>query len=116
MTDTKTRMPYRQYKQHYADCETVPGTYDAGSKSIVVIVPAGRMKASGVRGRHFSTYELWWQDERGEKHYTPYRAISRENAMKQLCQDLKQHPGCVPCDPPENRIARAYTHRSPLTY
>ena len=26
MTDTY-RIPYRTYKQHYADCQTVPGTY-----------------------------------------------------------------------------------------
>lgn len=34
------RMAYRDYKRHYADCETVHGSYDATSKTVVVLVPA----------------------------------------------------------------------------
>ena len=32
-------MSYRQYKTEYADCKTVPGTYDAAEKIITVLVP-----------------------------------------------------------------------------
>lgn len=38
------RMLYRRYKTSYADCQTVPGTYDKATKTIVVIIPEGRMK------------------------------------------------------------------------
>lgn len=104
------RMEYRRYKQHFSDCETIPGTYDKASKTIEVIVPEGRLKPSGVRGRHFWTFQLWFQDANGEKFYTPYRATCRENAVKQLLKDLKQRPGCVPCDPPEGRESKIFTH------
>ena len=32
------RMKYKAYKEHYADCETVYGSYEKGNKSIEVIV------------------------------------------------------------------------------
>ena len=38
------RMAYRDYKRHYASCETVRGSYDASSKTIVVLVPASMMQ------------------------------------------------------------------------
>ena len=47
---TEERMLYRRYKTAYADCQTVPGTYDKATKTIVVIIPEGRMRKSGVRG------------------------------------------------------------------
>lgn len=37
------RMHYSQYKNHYADCKTVPGSYDKESRSIEVILPEGRI-------------------------------------------------------------------------
>ena len=46
--DTIKRMRYSQYKEHYADCRTVPGTYDKINRSIEVVIPDGRMKPSGV--------------------------------------------------------------------
>ena len=47
------RMKYKAYKEHYSDCETVYDSYDKGNKSIEVIIPEGRMKNSGVRGKKF---------------------------------------------------------------
>ena len=70
-------MPYRQYKDHYRDCETVAGSYDEDRRTIKVIIRAGRMKASGVRGEHYAGYEF--KNEKGE--LATYRAVSFENAL-----------------------------------
>ena len=96
-----TRILYRQYKQHYADCNTIPGTYDKTTRSIEVDIPEGRIKNSGVRGKTFHGYHLWFLDASGEKHFCVYRAVSRENAMKQHIKTCKQE-GWTPCEPPEN--------------
>ena len=64
---TVQRMKYKNYKEHYADCETVPSSYDKGTKSIEVIIPDGRMKNSGVRGHHFRGYQFDLIDSKGEK-------------------------------------------------
>ena len=80
--DTK-RMPYRQYKSHYADCEIVPDSYDKASRSIEVLIPDGRIKPSGVRGERFHRYQLWMTLTNGKRGYCTYRAVSKENAMKQ---------------------------------
>lgn len=76
------RMPYRQYKQHYADCETIIDSYREGryrgQSSIEVIIREGRLKNSGVRGEHYSGYRL--RNENGEQMV--YRAVKEENAIK----------------------------------
>lgn len=79
------RMPYKQYKEHYADCETVVGSYDYADSSIEVIIRAGRLKNSGVRGRHFFGYQFRTDDGA----LVCYRAVSEENARKQM---RKEHP------------------------
>lgn len=43
-TMEERRMAYRDYKRHYPNCETVRGSYDAGSKTIIVLVPASTMQ------------------------------------------------------------------------
>lgn len=95
--DRIIKMDYRQYKEHYADCETVPGSYgekyDAhgykyGNPTIDVIVRAGRMKNSGVRGKHFSGYEITFT-ENGETRRATFRAVCEENAIKRA---RKAHP------------------------
>ena len=73
-------MPYRQYKEHYADCETVIGSYNSVRNDIDVIVRAGRLKASGVRFKRFSHW--CFENEKGEKYL--FYAVSKENAEKQL--------------------------------
>ena len=91
--DRLWEMPYRQYKEHYADCETLAGSYreiergrDAGSY-ITIILRAGRLKASGVRGEHFSGYCC--ENELGEK--VTYRAVSEENAVKRASKEFPGH-------------------------
>lgn len=84
--DRIVEMTYANYKKHYADCETVEGSYDDEFRTIKVIVRAGRMKASGTRGEHFKGYEL--VNAKGE-HIT-YRAVCEENALKRA---NKEHPG-----------------------
>lgn len=100
-------MLYRQYKQHYSDCETVADSYNKSLKTIAVLIPDGRVKPSGVRGRRFSGYQLWFLDENGEKKFCSYRAVSAENATKQHKKVCKEN-GWVPCDPPEGRLAKIF--------
>ena len=87
-------MPYRQYKQHYSDCETIIGSFDEhldsrgiphGDPTIKVIIREGRLKNSGVRGQHFSYFTF----ENGEGQKVSYRAVCEENARKQM---KKEYP------------------------
>ena len=98
--DRIVTMAYRGYKQHYADCETIEGSYDDEHCTIKVIVRSGRMKPSGVRGERFKGYEL--VNEHGE-HIT-YRAVCEENALKRAhkeypdntweCTRIYDYRGC----------------------
>lgn len=83
------RMLYRQYKAHYADCQTVPDSYDKVAKSIEVIIPESRMKPSGVRGQRFSGYQFDLIDCNGERGHVCYRAVCEENAEKRFLSDCK---------------------------
>ncbi len=81
------KMFYRDYKKHYSDCETVPGSYNKANKSIEVIVPDGRMKKSGVRGETFK--HLWFDgtDEKGKTIRVCIKAVSVDNAIKtEICR------------------------------
>ena len=83
------RMPYRQYKEHYADCETVFGSYQSEERhcaTIEVIIRNGRLKASGVRGEHFKGYQL----QSNEGNTITYRAVSEENAMKRANKEFPE--------------------------
>ena len=86
-------MPYRQYKEHYSDCETISGSYNDhnGEKhpTIAVIIRNGRLKNSGVRGKHYSGYEFIAND--GTKAVR--RAVSEENARKRLEKDYPELNG-----------------------
>lgn len=77
-------IPYRQYKEHYADCETVIGSFNKEERTIKVIIRKGRLKPSGVRGKHFSSYGFT-----DGKRIVYYYAVSEDNARKQM---LKAHP------------------------
>lgn len=90
--DLVWEMPYRQYKEHYADCETLAGSYrePRGTDrfevaTIAVIIRDGRLKNSGVRGEHYSGYEF--TNEEGQK--AVYRAVSEDNALRRA---QKEHP------------------------
>lgn len=85
------RMLYRQYKQHYSDCRTVPGSYDSYEKTVEVIIPEGREKPSGVRGQKYHYFKLWAEDETGKRVQIPYKAITAGNALKQHILFCKQN-------------------------
>lgn len=81
-------MPYRRYKQSYADCETIPGTYNPAMKTIDVEIPDGRMKPSGTRGQRylhltFTGIEI----ATGRKVSCTVKATCEENARKRLPTD-----------------------------
>lgn len=78
-------MPYRQYKNNYADCETLAGSYDSDNRTIDVIIREGRLKNSGVRGKIYSGYRFI--NEEGK--FVTYRAVSVDNAEKRV---NKEHP------------------------
>lgn len=72
-------MPYRQYKESYDDCETIPDSYDKRNSTIQVIVREGRLKPSGVRFQHFHTYRF--EDAEAKRVRCVY-AVSEENARR----------------------------------
>ena len=87
-------MPYKQYKEHYSDCETLAGTYkdkdDMGRRiyaTITVIIREGRLKNSGTRFQHYSGYQF--TNENGK--YITYRAVSEENAKKRCEKENPNH-------------------------
>lgn len=83
-------MPYKQFKEHYADCETVEGSFERHRNrpcTIAVIIREGRLKASGVRGEHYSGYSFLVTDN-GEKVRVVYRAVNEENAEKRCKKDF----------------------------
>lgn len=76
-------MPYRQYKEHYADCETLANSYSVEYSTIGVIIRKGRLVNSGVRGKHFGGYEFIIDG----KYRCCYRAVCVENAEKRCRAD-----------------------------
>ena len=87
-------MPYRQYKAHYSDCETVAGSFRARQNAsydtpatISVIIREGRLKPSGTRGMHYSGYQM--ENELGER--CTFRAVSEATAKKQADKEWPGH-------------------------
>ena len=84
-------MPYKQFKEHYSDCETVAGSFKrlefSGEATIDVIIREGRLKNSGVRGQHFHGYQL--KNNKGE--VISFRAVCEENAIKQAVKMFGDH-------------------------
>ena len=80
--DFTWKMPYRQYKEHYSDCETLAGSfhYERQEAMITVIIRTGRLKASGTRGKFYSIFEL--ANEKGKHIFV--KAISWQTAWKQV--------------------------------
>lgn len=88
-------MPYKQFKEHYSDCETIIDSYDAhldsrgnptGHPTIKVIIREGRLKNSGVRGQHYKGFEF--TTDTGSK--VCYRAISEETARKRMKKEFPE--------------------------
>lgn len=84
--DRICKMKYKQYKEHYADCETLVGSFDKTQCTIDVIVRDGRMKASGVRGKRFNGYVFT-----NGKTFAGFTAVSKENAYKRVCKEFPEH-------------------------
>lgn len=81
--DTILTMTYKNYKEHYSDCETLVNSFfrnNNNQASIKVIVRDGRLKNSGVRNKRFYGYELYNTDK---KITSCFRAVCAENAYKQ---------------------------------
>lgn len=91
--DRAIEMPYKQFKDHYADCETVPGSFRRdernGDSYITIVVREGRMKNSGVRGQHFAGYEIEFT-ENGKVGFSTFRAVNEENAIKQAQKEFPE--------------------------
>jgi hypothetical protein len=92
------QMPYKQYKDHYGDCETVAGSFIPADPErrryaalITVIVREGRLKASGVRGEHYSGYRL----ENADGKQVVYRAVKEENAIRRAEKEFGGTWKCV---------------------
>lgn len=85
---TTETMLYRRYKQHFADCETVVGSYDKERKTIEVFLPEGRLKPSGVRGKTFKHMEFHGiENATGRTVRCTIKATCVENAIKRLPKD-----------------------------
>lgn len=86
--DIVWEMPYKQYKEHYSDCETIAGSFCrneySGQALIKVIIRKGRLVPSGVRGQHFHTYKLTAED--GSVVYQ--KAVCIENAIRRAKKDF----------------------------
>ncbi len=88
--DTILTMTYKNYKEHYSDCETLANSFFRNNKeqaSIKVIVRDGRLKNNGVRNKHFYGYEVY---NTTKKIRSCFRAVCAENACKQA---VKAFPG-----------------------
>ena len=79
------RMFYGRYKKHFSDCEVVSGSYDNETKTIIVLIPDGRMKKSGTRGQSYR-YFIFDGIENGSNRIVQItiKAISVDNAIKRL--------------------------------
>ena len=85
---TTETMLYRRYKQHFADCETVVGSYDKERKTIEVLLPEGRLKPSGVRGQTFKYMEFHGIENATDRTVRcTIKATCRQNAIKRLPTD-----------------------------
>lgn len=82
---TEELMAYRRYKTSFSDCETVLGSYDPQGKTIVVLLPEGRLKPSGVRGQTYKYMTFHGtENATGRKVRLTIKAICRKNAIKRL--------------------------------
>ena len=69
------RIAYRDYKRHYADCETVRGSYDASNKTIVVLVPVEMLQPQRGAAR-FDVKR--WENRGQQKKLRGYRIAVRQ--------------------------------------
>ena len=77
---------YKRYKDHYADCEVIKGSYrrtPLGTSYVDIIVREGRLVPSGVRGKRFHNWDL----HRGGETVN-YTAVDYEHAVKRANKEL----------------------------
>lgn len=82
--DLVMTMEYSRYKKHYPDCETIIDSFcvDGSETSYIdVIIRDGRLKNSGVRGKHYSIFRFYNEDAH---KFESLKAISEETARKRL--------------------------------
>lgn len=81
-------MPYRQFKEHYADCEILAGSYTEGVNrpTVDVIIRKGRLVNSGTRGKE---YHSWAFVVDGDVTHGFY-AVSFENAEKRCRKEFPE--------------------------
>lgn len=84
-------MPYRQYKTHYSDCETLANSYNNENCTIGVIIREGRLKNSGVRFHTFDTYRFICKTPDGKELIQCRYAVSEKNARKRVEKDFPQY-------------------------
>lgn len=79
---TVETMLYRRYKQHFADCETVAGSYNKDSKTIDVLLPDGRLKPSQATrdalkaaGYRWHSVKKCWYAKRSEERLQALKKI-----------------------------------------
>ena len=71
----EVKMQYRDYKRHYANCETVRGSYDTSTKTIVVLVPVSMMQPKRSASRFDSKR---WENRGQQKKLRGYRVAVRQ--------------------------------------
>ena len=76
------------YKEHYADCELLAGSWNEQERTVGVIVREGRLKNSGVRGRQFADYLF----KNGSRCRCVY-AVCEENAWKRIEKEFGSDEG-----------------------
>lgn len=87
--DIIMRMPYKQFKEHYSDCETVVDSFERanGKAYIEIIVRSGRLVPSGVRGETFKYYRICF-NLNGKEAVTSYKAVCEENALSRCKKEF----------------------------
>lgn len=66
-----TRMSYRDYKTKWADHKTVSGSYDAESKTILVIFSAEEMKAKTNLGNRYHMEDFFFRFDGVKRPFSP---------------------------------------------
>ena len=87
---TVRRLPYREYKKKYNDCEIVKGSYNVEEKTIEVYIPNERIKPSGMRDQKINWYGFWFSVD-GEVFSTYYKAVNESNAARRFKSDCRRY-------------------------
>ena len=84
-TTTTVRMPYREYKNKWADHKTVAGSYDKQDKTIEVIFSEEEMKAKTNLGNRYHLHAFYFKFDGVEEwvaSIVEFNAKTYENAKR----------------------------------